>query len=247
MLNKKVKGFKMVKKKHKILKIILLVLAVAAVIFAGYTLIKDYVDSLPKNDYGFLKKSFVYENNPLDYPAVKFAVISDLHYYDISLGIEGSAFEDYMMADRKMLIESVDIIAAAIDDIIESDVSFVLLPGDLTKDGELINHKGVAESLARLKEAGIQAYVIPGNHDVNCHEAFSYDGDFTTPVINVSPEKFVEIYADYGYTSAIYRDGGSLNYIAEPRIGIKVEEFIDNHFILAVLAPLASFIGKRLL
>ena len=99
----------MVKKKHRILKIILIVIAAAVLIYAGYTLIKGYIDSLPKNNYEFLKSSFIYENKPPAYPSVKFAVISDLHYYDASLGTEGSAFEDYLMADRKMLIEAADI------------------------------------------------------------------------------------------------------------------------------------------
>jgi len=210
----------MVKKKHRILKIVLIAIIAVILIYAGYSLIKGYIDSLPKNNYAFMQKSFEYENTPAVYPQVKFAVISDLHYYDVSLGITGQAFEDYMMADRKMLIEAGDIIDAAIDDIIESGVSFVLVSGDLTKDGELICHEGIAGKLVKLADAGIQVYVIPGNHDINNPEAVSYDGDTETKISGVTPEKFAEIYANCGYSSAIYRDDSSLSYISEPVDGL---------------------------
>ena len=39
---------------------------------------------------------------------IQFAVFSDPHYYDSSLGTTGSAFEDYLMQDRKLLRESDD-------------------------------------------------------------------------------------------------------------------------------------------
>ena len=56
-----------------------------------------------------------YELNPdagpgSPYPDVSFAVISDLHVYDHSLGITGAAFEKAMSSDRKLLPESIELL-----------------------------------------------------------------------------------------------------------------------------------------
>ena len=45
------------------------------------------------------------------YPATRFAVISDPHLYDVGLGVEGTAFQEYMDNDRKLLPESHEILA----------------------------------------------------------------------------------------------------------------------------------------
>ena len=71
---------------------------------------------------------------------IRFAVFSDPHVYDSRLGTTGAAFEQYLAEDRKMIRESEAILAATVDQLIEEDVDFVLVPGDLTKDGELDSH-----------------------------------------------------------------------------------------------------------
>ena len=71
---------------------------------------------------------------------VKFAVISDIHYYDSALGTTGAAFEAYLAADRKLIKESGEILNSAITSIKSEKPDFVLIPGDLTKDGEKQNH-----------------------------------------------------------------------------------------------------------
>ncbi len=43
------------------------------------------------------------------------------------------------------------------------DLDFLLLPGDLTQDGESENHDWLQQ---RLKQLPFPAYVVPGNHDV---------------------------------------------------------------------------------
>ncbi|MCL1803070.1 MAG: metallophosphoesterase [Eubacteriaceae bacterium] len=156
------------------------------------------------------------------YPQAKFAVISDLHFYSESLGVSGTAFENVLQADRKMLRESKELISFALERIIESSVDFVLISGDLTKDGELVNHLALAEMLKRLTDAGIKAYVTPGNHDINNFNAEKYDGDSKERVETVSPEAFREIYHDYGYGSAVKADPNSLSYISEPLPGLWV-------------------------
>jgi hypothetical protein len=41
-----------------------------------------------------------------------------------------------------------------------------------------------------------------------------------TPVANVSPAEFKEIYADFGYSEALFTDSSSVSYIAEPVPGV---------------------------
>ncbi|MBP1737691.1 MAG: hypothetical protein H6Q60_1572 [Oscillospiraceae bacterium] len=154
------------------------------------------------------------------YPDASFAVISDLHYYDTSLGTSGSAFEAALASDRKLLKESASLIELAVDTILNSGVSFVLVSGDLTKDGELINHQKLIEQLQRLVDKGIKVYVVPGNHDVSNPGAVSYDGDETHAVQNVSPWDFSVLYRNFGYGDAVMRDENSLSYVAEPQDGL---------------------------
>jgi UDP-2,3-diacylglucosamine pyrophosphatase LpxH len=96
----------------------------------------------------------------------------------------------------------------------------VLVPGDLTKDGELVSHQGVANALQRLRDAGAKVFVCPGNHHVNNPHALAYAGATVTPVPSVPAADFARIYAAYGYGDAIARDPGSLSYVAEPTPGL---------------------------
>jgi hypothetical protein len=152
---------------------------------------------------------------------ISFSIFSDPHYYDTDLGTTGEAFEEYLMHDRKLLRESGAILEATLESILEQpEIKFVIVPGDLTKDGELSSHRKFARYLCRLESHGIDVFVIPGNHDVNNPHAYRYEGDLVFPVENVSPELFARIYANYGYNEAISRDPGSLSYLAEPVPGI---------------------------
>ena len=152
--------------------------------------------------------------------ATRFAVLSDTHLYDPSLGTTGAAFEAYLAQDRKMLRESEAILDSAIAKLLLQRPDFVIISGDLTKDGERKCHKMMARKLAFLRSAGIKVYVCPGNHDVNNPQAYAYAGDTTTPVPRVSPAQFASIYANYGYNQAIDRDSASLSYLAEPVKGL---------------------------
>jgi len=149
------------------------------------------------------------------YPDVNFAVISDIHVYSAELGSSGAAFEKTMNSDRKLLLDSIDLLDFAIAEILEADVNFVLIPGDLTKDGELVNHKIVAEKLQKLTDADIAVYVVPGNHDVNNPDSVKYSGDSKENIPAVSEAEFAQIYGNFGYNAAFKRDKSSLSYVTE--------------------------------
>jgi predicted MPP superfamily phosphohydrolase len=157
---------------------------------------------------------------PPAYPEVSFSVISDTHLYDPSLGSSGAAFEITMNSDRKLLLDSQDLLDYAINEIIASKVDFALVCGDLTKDGELINHNIAAQKLRKLVDAGIPVYVVPGNHDINNPDAVKYKGDTTEPVASINAADFERIYGDLGFNAAIKRDDDSLSYVTEPVEGL---------------------------
>ncbi len=166
---------------------------------------------------GMIRDYDIFYGNPT------FAVISDPHLYDIGLGVTGSAFEAVLFSDRKLLAESEAILAAAIERITaDPSVDFIIVPGDLTKDGERVNHELFAQYLSGLEDAGLPVFVAPGNHDVNNPGAESYSGETATQIETVTPESFAQIYGDFGYDEAVERHEGSLSYLAEPVPGLWV-------------------------
>jgi hypothetical protein len=154
------------------------------------------------------------------YPAARFAVLSDAHLYDTALGATGAAFQEYLDNDRKLLRESREILDAALSRVAGMGVDFLLIAGDLTKDGEKQDHQLMARELAGLRQKGIRTFVVPGNHDILNPRAMSFSESGTQRVPNVTPAEFAEIYNDFGYGEALSRDPGSLSYVAEPVPGL---------------------------
>ena len=161
---------------------------------------------------------------PSSVAQVQIAVVSDVHVMNPSLlKQDGKAFTEYISQDRKMLRESASLLNAFTDSILHSSVKYLLIPGDLTKDGELVSHRYLIDNcLSRLKDAGITILVVPGNHDVNNPHAVEYQGDNKTRVATISRSDFAQIYNDYGYGQAIARDTASLSYVYQltPRLRI---------------------------
>ncbi|MEM8640927.1 MAG: metallophosphoesterase [Cyanobacteria bacterium P01_G01_bin.54] len=75
----------------------------------------------------------------------------------------------------------------AIAHLCDLGIDALLLPGDLTQDGEHLNHQWLQ---ARLKTLPFPAFVIPGNHDVIYPSA-------TETVLGLA--EFPTTYADFGY------------------------------------------------
>jgi Calcineurin-like phosphoesterase len=153
-------------------------------------------------------------------PAATFAVFSDPHLFLPDLGVGEPAFERIKFEDRKLFEYSPSLLDAVIGRIREARPDFVLVPGDLSKDGEEAVHVAVAKALETLRADGIRVYVVPGNHDVNNPGAVRYEGTAAVRVPNVTPERFAEIYRNFGYGDAIERDPGSLAYVVEPVPGL---------------------------
>lgn len=96
----------------------------------------------------------------------KIMVIADPHVFPQTEIAKVSDFDSYMAKQRKMIDVSEPVWHALMDTALAYRPSLVLIPGDLTRDGEQASHDTVSASLLRLQEAGIRTLVIPGNHDL---------------------------------------------------------------------------------
>ena len=150
-------------------------------------------------------------------PLKRLAVISDVHLMAPSLlQKEGKAFDNYIANDRKMLVESFELLDSVSKHLIAYQPQIIFITGDLTKDGERISHQLLVDRyLKPLKAQGIRIYVVPGNHDVNNPHAKVYNGDNAQRTTTVSAKDFTHIYNDYGYGEALATDPNSLSYVVQ--------------------------------
>lgn len=156
---------------------------------------------------------------------MKFLVLADPHYYDPSLGTKGEALAAYLKEDPKMLEDNKQIWDACIESMKQDESAYVFVAGDMTKDGERINHEKAAQYLAALEKSGKKVMVIPGNHDIQNPHAAAFRGDTSEPVDSITPDEFLSIYKQFGYDTALYRDPESLSY---------VHELEDDYWLLAM-------------
>ena len=155
-----------------------------------------------------MKKIFFLVAVALMLPMMSFAqerimVISDPHVYPQTEIDKQANFDKYMDSQRKMLQLSEPIWHALLDTALKYKPDLVLIPGDLTKDGEAASHDTVAAGIHRLEAAGIPVLVIPGNHDIPASNDWKthYSGTFK---------------------DAVSEDADSYSFAAEPLPGITV-------------------------
>ena len=85
----------------------------------------------------------------------RFAIATDLH-----IGIPPT-IPDHPMRFHRIEI-SIPNFQHVVEELRQLEVDFLLIPGDLTQNGEPENHEWLAQALAQLP---FPVYVIPGNHD----------------------------------------------------------------------------------
>ena len=150
-------------------------------------------------------------------------VMSDIHVMAPELLVnDGEAFQKYIASDPKLLRKSSEVLNALVDTIRKYQPDLVLIPGDLTKDGELVSHRLVAETLGKIRDEGIPILLVPGNHDIDNPEGVYYDGSATRYAERTSPAVFAELYKDFGYGDDAVRDENSLSWVAEPFDGLVI-------------------------
>ena len=148
-------------------------------------------------------------------------VLSDIHVMAPQLlERRGTAYDNYLNQDPKLLEYSGEVLEYLVEGVLKRNPDLVIIPGDLTKDGELLSHQLVVSILGKLRSAGIPVIVVPGNHDIDNPEGYYFNGDNTRPAERTSPEQFKELYADFGYNQAYATDPASLSFVCEPLKGL---------------------------
>ena len=89
-------------------------------------------------------------------------VIADPHVYPLTSIAQEADFDAYMAKQRKMIDLSEPIWHALVDTAFKYHPDLLLIPGDMTRDGEQAAHDTVVAALNRLQQAGIRTLVIPG-------------------------------------------------------------------------------------
>ena len=157
----------------------------------------------------------------------RIAVLADTHVVGPGLVVnDGAAWQAELAADRKLLDYSQQIFDQLTDQLKAEKPEVVLLPGDLTKDGERLSHEYVSTKLGELVAAGIKVYVTPGNHDLGTGNASVFDGDSKSPAETVDGSQFATLYAACGYGEGSEVRG--LSYAAEPVAGLLLLS-LDSH------------------
>lgn len=149
-------------------------------------------------------------------PIISFNVISDTHVLAAEQigNADSTAFIDKTASGQKMLALSEPILQTAIDDFIESDEDILLVAGDITEDGSRVSHRAAAREFQRAENAGKKVFVVPGNHDIR-NSSKTYTGETATPIQNIDPQDFYELYYNFGYSEAIAQDSKTLSYAAD--------------------------------
>jgi len=107
----------------------------------------------------------------------RFAVVSDLHIA-LPHTIREHPHRFHLV---ELSIPALEVVLAHLEQL---QLDFLLLPGDLTQDGEPDNHAWLQERLSRLP---FPVYVVPGNHD------------FPVASSSIKPNDFPRYYRKFGY------------------------------------------------
>ena len=144
------------------------------------------------NDLGELDNPTADVNTPKKDPNFKsIIVMSDIHVMAPQLlENRGTAYEKYLSQDPKLLEYSGEVLENLVEEALRRNPDLVIIPGDLTKDGELVSHQLVVSILGRLRSADIPVIVVPGNHDIDNPKGYYFDGDNTRPAERTSTEQF---------------------------------------------------------
>ena len=148
------------------------------------------------------------------YRPPRLALATDLHYQSALAGDGAEAFRRFVeSSDGKVIQYLPELLEAFLDEVIEMKPSALVLSGDITMNGEKMNHEELAARLKRVQDAGIQVLVIPGNHDINNLNAAVYYGGEKEAAPSIDRDGFSHIYHEYGYDQALSRDDSSLSYV----------------------------------
>ena len=98
--------------------------------------------------------------------AQKIAFISDAHIQNIEDYPELIRSMEAQVQSTRLFNENYFALLAALDDVAQRNISLVVLPGDLTDNGQFINQEKINQILTDYtKRYGMKFFVTTGNHD----------------------------------------------------------------------------------
>lgn len=122
------------------------------------------------------------------------SIISDPHVLDESLITDNESLKKELKIERKLVVESESLFKKALSLVDEAGSKFLIISGDISKEGELVSHQKSALLLRKWqeKDPDRKIFIIPGNHDINSKRAYDYKND--TRISGTSPKEFYDIY-----------------------------------------------------
>ncbi len=141
-------------------------------------------------------------------------VIADCHYRPHSMlspigeqnGLPGDPLYWHANTTGQLTYEADAVMNEFLSRFEASSSKILLVAGDLTDDGYLPEHQGIAEKFKQFEEkTGKKIFVINGNHDIR--------GAVTDNSINLA--EFKTIYHEFGYSQALAVHPDSASYTAD--------------------------------
>ncbi len=170
----------------------------------------------------------VLAQEPVERGELKVAIVTDVHYFapenvDDPVEMERvcrQTISTTFMSDAILF----SALASLKDKIAKGMIDCVFMPGDLTRNGDMVSMKKLAQIMEKFEQdTGVPVYVTNGNHDINNHRADVFrNGDFQKINTPVTADDFREIFKNLGYDMALDtytppkgKEAGALSYFAE--------------------------------
>ncbi len=166
---------------------------------------------------------------------INIGVMTDTHYYaqaniddkDKATEVCEKTISTSHLADA-ILMTALDYFKVQAE---QGKLDYLLIPGDLTKDGDYVSHTTLAGILENWEEqTGVDVLVTNGNHDINNPNAQTFEnGKFVKGARYTTPDDFREIYKNLGYDLAVAEftppegeKAGGLSYVAQLENGFRL-------------------------
>lgn len=119
----------------------------------------------------------------LQHSLQRIAFIADVHLQDVEGHPELVRSMQSQIHSTRLFNENYYAFMAALDDVVRRHISLVVLPGDLTDDGQEVNQEAMRQILDNYsRRYGLSFFVTTGNHDPQRPFGMEYTGsDFLTP------------------------------------------------------------------
>lgn len=144
-----------------------------------------------------------------------FYLITDTHFFKNALGAYGKEYDEFMRFEQKCFAETEAINNAIFDYLAaQTKTDTILIPGDLSFNGEKESHLGFIKLLKKLQDNGKRVYVITAGHDFNDY-CRGYTDKGIHEVEHTNRDELFDLYYEFGFKDAIAVDKKHLSYVAQ--------------------------------